>query len=316
VSPSGLSLRMVRSRSDFDRLLGILEPLEPRATLLAALLLSGPGSGRRVYVVERDGDVLAVAGLGRRCLDRWGAFCVTLDDAAAPIVARRIDRSPAREVIGFEQDLVPLVPHLGRAREVWGAPVVRSDWPYPDVHLGPPVDPRVRIAAADDIGALTELYAGYELDDIPTRFQLRRSLRRSLAASLPTVVLEVDGRLVGGVRMLCETRRYSYWGDQTVLPEYRGRGLSYAFAGLVSRTMIERERGYLSQIAPSNPSDRRAFVVEHFRGSVDPNAATTLTVRLRTPVRFRGQGRFRHLAARLGGSRPRRVATQYRDPRR
>jgi hypothetical protein len=316
-------MRRLRRDNEFERLLAALEPVEPRTQGLDAILLQGPGSGRRVYAVERGGELLGAVALARRCLDRWGAHAVVLHADAAPLLAARIDRSPAREVTGFEEDIAPLEPHLRRLRETWALPVIRADWPIPEdmaqtIVAELPVDPRTRIATLADLDGLIELYEQYELDDIPTRFQLRRSLRRAMTAGLPMVVLEIDGRIVGAGRMLSETRRYVFWGDQTLLPEYRGRGLTRAFSGMTVRLLLQRQRGYLATVAPSNPTRGRRLKERsaQLRGAVGVDRSAMLTAYLKTPVRFRGHGRLRHALYRVGGSRRRRTPVRYRDPRR
>ena len=223
---------------------------------------------------------------------------------------------------GFEEDIAPLEPHLRRLRETWVLPVVRADWPFPEglaqtLAAELPVDPRTRIATLADLDSLVELYEQYELDDIPTRFQLRGSLRRAMTAGLPVVVLEIDGRIVGAQRMLSKTRRYVLWGDQTLLPEYRERGLARAFSGMTGQILLQYQRGHLATIAPSNPTRGRRLKERspQLRGAIGVDHSM-LTAYLKTPVLFRGQGRLRHALYRVGGSRRRRTPVRYRDPRR
>jgi hypothetical protein len=262
--------------------------------------------------------VLGVVAMYRQCLDVWGAFAVVLDHDAAPLLADRIDRSPARDVVGYEQDLVPLLPHTRRLRETWEAPSFRVSWPIPASVMDGTIDPRSRCATPADLEQLVALYEHYELDDIPTRFQLRRSLRRALRDGLPIVVVEVEGHLVAAMRVMWESCRYMYLSDETVLPEYRGRGYSRIFSGLLSQISVQNQRGFLGQSAATNPVEwsHKLKRRPELEAAVDPDARTVLTMCLRTPVLFRGQGRLRHAFYRVAGRRQRRPEMQYRERRR
>ncbi len=209
----------VRRIRDATELLAVVEPLEPHSTLIAGPLTTrGLSRHNRAWLVEgADGSPTAVVLVGRLCRDWWFAKPLLLREDAAQPLARIIDRSPARGVLGPAEHVGPLISHLRRAKRTRSVPWawVRPPLPRPEVAL----DPRTRPATIADLDALVELYRSFSLDPIPQR-QLAGVLARIFDSGM-VVVGEEEGRLVAAMRAETRSRQYLYWGGLTVLPESR-----------------------------------------------------------------------------------------------
>jgi hypothetical protein len=300
-----VTIRRVRHRAECERLLGITEPLEPRTQAIDARLLLGPSRSRRIYVAEQGEEVIGMAVVYRRHLDRWGAYTLLLHDVAAKALARVVDRSPARDVAGVAGDVSPLHPFVRRARK-------RVDQVFnhflPDLPFRPEFaepDPRTRLATPADVRGLAKLYAEYPFIDAPTMVQLRRMFRRSFDQGLPIVVLEADGEILAAERMESRGCRYARWTDLVVHPEHRRRGYFAAMAPLVGSVVIESGLGLVGEQAPS--FQPHGVVDKVMQPAFEFNASERFVVlHLRTPRRFPGQGRLRLALYSLGGRRMRR----------
>lgn len=281
-------------------MLALTEPLEPQTSrLVGDLRRRGLGRGSRAWVVADDEGVAAgLVLLIRVCLDRWSASPVVLDQTAARALAACVDRSVAWEVVGPASHVGPLVPHLRRARAVLEMPLVGAATPVEPLE---PVDERTRLATLADLGDLLSLYAGYELDLVPTRRRLRRFLIEALQQR-PLVVAEAGGRIVGAARCDGLTRRYAFWSGLTVLPEHRGGGLSWAIAMRAMEISAGRGLAVQAAIFPTNPWR----VADKAAGREEYSEHAWLEVPLRAPRRFRGQARLRRLVERLEGPLERR----------
>ncbi len=219
----GKELR-VRPARDAAELLSIVEPLEPHTTLIAGRLRDRElGREDRAFIVEDT--YAAPAGavlLSRLCFDRWYAKPMLLHARAAPLLARTIDRSRSRGVLGPEEHVGALIPHLRRVQRSRTMPWAWVPPPLPAPRG--PLDPRTRLATAADLEALVDLYRGFELDPVPPR-RIGQLLAQMLERNV-VVVAEGEGRLVAAMRAETQSRHYMYWGGLTVRPENRNEGLA------------------------------------------------------------------------------------------
>ena len=216
----------VRRARDSAQLLAITAPLEPHSTVITGPLMTR-GLSRRDrarLVTQADGSVAGVVLLTRVCRDRWYAKPLLLDERAAPLLARIIERSRARGILGPEEHVGPVAAHVQRAGRQHSVPWawVPPPMPGPDV----PLDPRTRIATRADLDALVALYRDFRLDPIP-RTQLRGVLTRILDDGMVVVGVE-GGELVAGMRAEVRSVRYLYWGGLTVRSDVRNQGLARA----------------------------------------------------------------------------------------
>ncbi len=152
----------------------------------------------RAVVVEGGSHIVAAALVTRRCPDRWHATVVLDEPDAAPVVAAAIDDSPAWSVVGATAHVAPLLAHLRRRPLAVGT--VQFHGTSPPTTQRSDLDPRVRLATATDLEPLVQLYSTFEQQDIPTRPRLRRFLRAAIDA-VPIMVADVDGRVVGAMRL-------------------------------------------------------------------------------------------------------------------
>lgn len=238
----GKELR-VRPARDAAELLSIVEPLEPHTTLIAGRLRDRElGKEDRAFIVEDT--YAAPAGavlLSRLCFDRWYAKPLLLKASAAPLLARTIDRSRARGILGPEEHVSDLLPHLCRAGRSRSMPWAWVPGPLPAPDR--PLDPRTRLATRADLGALVDLYRGFELDPVPPRrmeYLLAQMLERNMV-----VVAEGQGRLVAAMRAETRSRHYLYWGGLTVRPESRNVGLARAVILRTHAVTRDHDLGYI-----------------------------------------------------------------------
>lgn len=248
MSSGALRLRRTRNASE---LLAITEPLEPHATMLVGRLRDRTvGREDRAFLVEDVGESpLGVVLVTRLCFDRWYAKPLLLDDRAAPLVARAVDRSRARGLFGPEEHVGPLVPFLSRAGRVRTMP-----WAWVPPPLPPPesaLDPRTRLATRADFGALVDLYRTFDLDPVPPR-RVAGVLARVLDRHM-IVVAEEQGRLVAAMRAETRSRRYLYWGGLTVRPESRNRSLARAVILRTHAVSRDCGLGYMVVRATARP---------------------------------------------------------------
>jgi hypothetical protein len=298
-------LRIQRVGRDACSLAAELEPDEPRTTrLVSDLLAYRSWRWRRAWRVDGPGDALAGAlVLARACFDRWYGSVYVRDPAAAPLLARRIDRSVAWSVVGAAADIRPLQPHVRRVQRVLVLPWATVPHPIPDI-LGPP-DHHTRAATLLDLGQLTDLYSGYELFAALTRWQLRQHLRRLIDRHL-VMVYERDERIVAAAIIDGRTRRFAIGTDLTVHPEFRREGIAWE----IGKRMEAMDRGLgvgaWGALAATNPMQ-----VED--AAVAWEADHLYTLMLGGPRRFKGQTRLRRLYGRIEPV-PRRRGQEFRDP--
>lgn len=305
-----MRVHTVRERVEVDRLLAMTEPLEPRTTLVNGALLNGRRREVRVVAVENDdGGIAGIAVAMRECLDRWEATAIVLDPRAAEPLARWLDAGPARAIVGLARDLDPLVPYLERVGSVGRMPWYAFPAPVPQLPawLDLPAGDRSRVASRRDGRGLARAYESYELDGIPTILQLRRHVRRHLRRGLPALVVEADGKIVAASRASVLTQQYTFWTDATVLPEYRRRGYWWVLTIGARELCSELGVGFIGTASPSSqlPNDVFIRVVEEIGGATDE----WVTLRMHTPVRFRGQGKLRQAFWLLAGRRRPRTRT-------
>ena len=277
--------------------LALAEPLLPHTvTVVADLRGTGPARRVRVHLAERDQLPLGAVVLSERCRGRWYASPLVLDPAAGAPLGRLIDKSPAWEVGGPSTHVMPVVPYLTRTER--RAPIHEA---FHCAELAPvafPVDPRCRLARADDLESLVELYADYEHGRFPTRPRLREFLERQLH-SRPVTVAEVDGVLGAATLCLYRTPGYDMWADLTVRPECRRQGLATAvgFAGISLST--EAGQRVCAVIAGSNPMtvEQATSVADDWHTDEDRWTQQPL----QSPRRFPGHRRLRRVVEGLEG---------------
>ena len=310
-------LRTVRSRRELDRILATTDALEPRSTLVNGALRNRRRREVRVAIIEDDGGRIVGVGVAtRECLDVWDATPLVLEAGAAEPLARWLDAGPARTVVGLAGDVDPIAPHLRRARSVGRMPWYAVHAPVPELppELLPRADERPRLATVHDVRGLARVYEAYELDAIPTMLQLRRNLRRSIRRGLVVLAVEEAGRIVAASRVGVRTPGYTFWTDSTVLPSHRRRGYWWLLTVGAREVCADLGVGFIGTAAPTSSLPNEVFrqVVSDMGGT----AGEFVTVRMSTPLRFRGQGRLRRLLRAIGGRRTRRkiAAAPDRDP--
>jgi GNAT superfamily N-acetyltransferase len=309
---------IVRPVADTATLVDVLDATDPATfRILADLEERGIGPEVRGWLVEDDdGTPAAAVTVAELCRDRWYASVMLYDERAASLVVDVIEGTPAWEISGGPDHVQPLLPHITRPGAV-------SGWPWaviPDLAMEvppeiealiPPRDPRCRLATQDDLDALVDLYATYELEPIPTRRRLRTYLERSVPHR-PMLVSEVDGNIAGAYRVDFMSSRFAYWSSMTVLPEYRrqhlGSGLSLE-AMYVTRD--ELERGIITTVVASNPmllrpSTERTKTWRAFRDEQGFGKGDWVKARLAPPERFPGHHFARRAFEKVGGSMRRR----------
>lgn len=284
------------------RLVGELAGYEPRTTeLLADLTASRTAPWRtRCWVVRAaDGRLGGVAAISQQAFDEWHGTVFLADaSGSAPALAAVLDRSPTRTASGWACDVRPIAAHARRVVAVHHVPCVVL--PPPVTLVGEP-DDSTRLATLADLERLMELYDSYELFAVPTRWQLRQLLRRVLVNGL-VIVAERDGAVIGAGLVAARTAHWGVLDAVTVLPEHRRSGVAWAIAARAQALANAMGIGGVFTLAATNP-----MPLDHL--AADETLATAAFVARR---RFPGQGRLRHLYARLGRRRVRH-STQYRD---
>lgn len=292
----------VRRTRDAREVIALAEPHEPRSTvLLDPVIERGIGRGVHAWVATlpggRPGAVLVTF---RLCRDRWFATPLVIDEAAAPAIARRVDRSPAYQLVGTAGNVAPVVKHLRRAGTVVEMPysAFRADQETIE-KLTLVLDDNTRMASPADLEELVAVYRDYELDFFTTEPRLRTHLRTALRGRRISVV-EHDGRIVGAFRAEWMSRRFVHWGGLTVLPEYRGRQLAWPVS---LRAMVFTAFGGCGLAFtqhPSNPMARSSAPIEAIvPPELHPVTDTWLQVRLRP--RIRGLGRLHRALEQIEG---------------
>jgi hypothetical protein len=306
----GVFDRRLERVSDVQELLELAEPLGPRTIYLVDALLEQPRRQRRVWVARAtDRTITGALVLSRLCLDRWLAFPLVLDESAVPALAAKVGRSPAYLVTGLVEDVDPVVASVRRAAGV--TTLGMAAYGPTDAHdVGRPADDRVRPGRPSDLAALVALYAGYELDLVPSIRRLRAGLRRDLARGW-VMVAEVDGRLAGATRVEAGTPRFHHWSHLTVLPEYRGHKLGVELSVGACWYSEDVGRAYSAARHPTNPSAPPRPTDRW--GDSDPWYGRLRAVRLRR--RVPAINRLRRLIELAEGARRRRP-TQQGDPER
>lgn len=287
-------------RASAAEVLAIAEPLLPDTVQVVADL-RGAGVARRVrpYVLHRGDRALGAVVLGERCRGRWYASPVLLDADAAPAMAKFIDGSRAWDVGGASPHVEPLVPHI--TRTVRRQPIRETFYAAEIPSVVYPVDPRCRMAQPGELDALVDLYGEYEFSRFPTRRRQIAFLRRQLA-NLPVLVAEIDGVLAAGYLCLYRAPNWDMWGDLTVRPDYRRRGLGTALgvAGVVvSQDAGQRMCGVQAGSNPM-PSDERIRAFEEADG-VHTDIHVWTQQALQAPRLFPGHRRLRRAVERLEG---------------
>jgi N-acetylglutamate synthase-like GNAT family acetyltransferase len=283
------------------RLVAELAEYEPRTTALVADLTASRMAPWRVrcWAVRDGGRLAGVAAVSRWTFDEWhGAVYVADAAVAAPALAAVLDRSAARTVTGWACDVRPIAGRAHRVVALYHVPCVVL--PPPVTLVGEP-DDSTRLATLADLEGLTALYEGYELFPVPTRWQLRRLLRRMLVDGL-VIVAEREGSFVGAGVIAARTTHWGVLDAVTVLPEHRRSGVAWAIAARAQALGNAMGIGGIFMLAATNP-----MPLDHL--AADETLATAAFVARR---RFPGQGRLRQLYARMGRRRVRR-GTQYRE---
>ena len=288
--PDDVVVGRIRGRT--DDLIEELAPLEPRTSAVINRLSASRWQRLRHRVVTTgDGRTVAVVTYKRLCFDVWTAAVYLADPSAAEVVAGLIDRSPARTVTGAAVDVVPLADHLQRRR---GSVLVpRFVAPHPVDGIAGPADERTRLASPADLDALVELYRRYELVPVPTVWQLRSYLRRTLASETVIVAVE-DDTIVGAGMLESLTQQFLTLSDLVVHPDHRRQGVSARLLERTGAVAVSHGVGVAASLAPSNPM---SFEHERVVRSSDLEAHHC-SVSLRE--RWRGQARLRRLVGRVG----------------
>ena len=301
----GVSVRAASAREA----LTLAEPLLPLTVQIVADL-QGRGPARRVraHVACRGGHALGAVVFSERCRGRWYAGSIVLEPDAAVPLAQLIDRSPAWELGGPTAHVDPLVPHLTRTAR--RRPIHETLYCTEIPPIVSPLDPRCRLARADDFERLVDLLVDYELGRFPTRRRLAEFLRRQLR-SLPVAVAEVDGTLAAAHLCLHRAPGYDMWGDLTVRPDHRRQGLATALA--VAAVGISQEAGQRAcgVQARSNPmpTDERIRAKAAADGVLTSTSSWTQQP-LQAPRLFPGQRRLRRAAERAEDRLPGRAGVR------
>lgn len=277
----------------------LLEPLQP-ATVRALSDLGSAATARRVraYIAEVDGNPAGALVVGEYCRGRWRASPVLWDVKAAPALARLIDRGPAWEVGGAARHMEPLLEHLRRTERRRPRRLPAYGWVGPAPQGVLPPDPRCRLATPGDLDALVEVFAAFELDNIPTRRRLREFLTRAVAHR-PIWIIEADGQIAGAIRCDLRSATFDSW-TSTVLPEFRGRGYHIALSFTSGLHTVASGRSTWGVQAETNPTS-----IERSPGAEiwldDVITDVWISQPLQSPRRFPGHRRLRRLLERLEG---------------
>lgn len=266
---------------------------------IASVAVNGElGRHSRVWI-SKQGQALAGALLVKRISPgRWFASVLIVEPTAAAGLARLIDRSPATQLVAWSEDADPILPFLRRAGRVTLNP---GGVIAPGIISPPEPDPRCRLATADDLSEVVDVYRGYELEAIASLRQVRSSLEPLVLAGR-AVVVEADNRIVGCIRADAVSPSYVFWGSQTVLPGFRGQGLSWALIEWAWAEAARSGRGLIWEQASSNPMPLADIVTR----DLEPGRyelGSWAEVRLRPRIEFRGHRRLRRLLRRINGRR-------------
>jgi hypothetical protein len=296
----------VHPATEVAALLGLLEPYEPLSSLAIGPLADyGLGRNVRAWVADGpDGSTGGVLVLWRMCRDRWRAMVWLFDPSGAEPLGKQLDRSPAHAVIGLHDHVGPVLEHTSRTRLVQELPLWAGRPMDTDEMLA---DERARLATPEDLEALVEVYRTYELDPFPTVPRLRGYLREMLAMGRPIVVVEQDGRVVGAIRCDARTERWLFWNAAGVLPEYRGRGLSWSMTWRLVAVTKELGRGIVTSRAPTNPVPRTRVITPEVLERADFVEDILIEAHLKRRVRVRGMGKLVKLLERIEGPVRKRV---------
>ena len=278
--------------------LALAEPLLPGTVQMVADLRGhGPARRVRAHLACRDDQPLGAVVFGERCRGRWYASSVVLEADAAVPLAQLIDRSAAWELGGPSAHVDPLVPHLTRTAR--RRPIHETFYCTEIPQFVSPVDPRCRLARADDLERLVELFVDYELGRFPTRRRLAEFLRRQLRA-LPVAVAEVDGTLAAAHLCLHRATGYDMWGDLRVRPDYRRQGLATALAVAAVGVSQEAGRRACGVQAGSNPMPTDERIRAKAEADGVPTSTRSWTQQpLQAPRLFPGHRRLRRAAERV-----------------
>jgi RimJ/RimL family protein N-acetyltransferase len=122
-----------------------------------------------------------------------------------------------------------------------------------------PATPRemsVRRGSRADVEALTRLYTGASGFEDMAAGQIREIMRGRVEA-LRTYLAEMEGRVVAAASTSAETRTAAMIGGVWTDPAWRGRGLSKAVVGALSRELLgERRVPYLFYLIDNAPAER------------------------------------------------------------
>lgn len=304
--------------------LAFFEQHEPATTPQAAILThQDVGRTARVWrAIDADGTVGGALLVHRRVRDRWDAYPVLIDSDAVDVLAPVIDGSPARQVFGRGDHVVPFAPLMSRLRNSLVLPWTATEAPFP--FLGDP-DARVRMGVPADLDALVDLFSGYEIDDIPTRPRWRSYLGPLVERGQLSVVDDA-GSLLGALAIPFASRRWWFAGSLTVLPEARGQNLGWELikhgivhvqehaphvvGAIVSQAVTNPMQGtsveaFLDQWFAENPERSRRGPIDVTDVGLDETLAQ---LSLRPQVRFPGHARARRAVELIEG------ATRKRTP--
>jgi hypothetical protein len=288
--------RLRRCRNATE-ILELAEPLEPLTTpAVGPVLEGGLGPGTRAWIAERPGGTasggLVIVRIGT---GKWEAFPIVVDKEAAPAIGRRVDRSPATMVSGPPRFVAPVLTGIRRPARAASMRLVAATDPIP---VPPPLDPRARLATATDVEALVDLFSRSNLEAISARPELRRMVRDTIDRR--AIVLVEDGsRIVGAARCEARTRRYDYWGSGFVLPDFRGRRLSWALTQWTMAQAAALGLRACGVMGPANPMPIEGPTAAKLGAGNETYEITEwLYVRIAPRRRARGHARLRRTIAR------------------
>jgi GNAT superfamily N-acetyltransferase len=315
--------------SDRDAAIALFEENEPAATAQLALLLEGPLSGHRKLwrAVDESGHVGGVLLVDQQVWDRWYAFPLLFDEAAAPPMADVVNDSPVRTVVGRGDHVVPVATHLTRLRASEVMPWSASERPFPD----PGPTQGVRVAEGGDLDALVDLYSTYELNDIPTLPRLRKHLKPMVDRG-HIFAAELDGKLVGALTIEFATPKWWTVNGLTVLPEARGHNIGWEILKFAMHHVSQTDIiGSITSRAFTNPMEGKSIdsLIDEYleahpemedkrdqRGQapeLDNVEELYVIIHLSRRWRFRGQGQLWKLIERIEGRTKARPAVLVRE---
>lgn len=216
----------------------------------------------------------------------WLGYPNLIDPADAAALAGAIDATPVVRLEGHPADLEPLLEHITRVGDVERFPRMVSP---AERCVFTPSGPETRMATPLDLGALEDLFAGYEVQFINGTRSRRQYLHKCISnhgAIVHTGAQGINGAaLTGGL-----TPEFLVLEHLRVAPTSRGQGISWALVSRVVEIAQAYGVGLLASIAQSNPMSMPEEQCQ---------METQVSVNLRLPDRVPGDRRGRRLALRV-----------------